>query len=93
MPERYCVIYKTANVSDFEFLGTSSVNLKKGESGTVPYSLITLNMDESLKQQVEAIHPSTTIIQHLHGYYASSWISAAQDNGFTIIPPVNEGSP
>ncbi len=32
MPERYCVIYKTANVSDFEFLGTSSVNFEEGAS-------------------------------------------------------------
>ncbi len=86
MPERYCVIYKSANASEFEFLGSSSVDLKKGSSGTVPYSLITLNMDQDLKERVEGIEPASTIIKQLSGYYASSWINAAQDNGFTIVP-------
>ena len=97
MPKRYNVIFKSSNADDFDFIGQSYINLKKGNSGTIPYSLLSLNMDDSLLAQVEEVHPSSTIITELTDFplNITDWMTKAEEAGFVLVAPEspNEGSP
>lgn len=97
LPKRYSVIFKSSNADDFAFLGESFVELKKGAGGTVPYSLLSLNMDASLLARVEAIQPSSTTVTELTGFplNVTDWLTKAEEAGFVLVPPEspNEGSP